>query len=242
LGQFWPAIQEEKIMKKVIVIMAALACNLALADSARVVEKTAIVEPVSVPRQECYQVPVAVPQSKSGAGALLGAVTGGVIGSRFGQGGGRGAAIMVGAIGGALLGDQIEAAPAVVNSTTTQCRTVYDQTSKIVGYDVVYEYHGVRQRARFPYDPGSVVEVNIQPAVPTAPTGYAPAMYYPQSVQTVPAAVTVQQPSSAAPLIGAAVGMAAVVAANDHHHHHCWNCGYYYPQNAFEYKWNGFWR
>jgi uncharacterized protein YcfJ len=235
-------------MKKVIVIMATIACNLAAADQARVVEKTAIVEPVNVPRQECYQVPVAVPQSKSGAGALLGAITGGVIGSRFGQGGGRGAAIMVGAISGALVGDQIEAAPAVVNSTTTQCRTVYDQTSRIVGYDVVYEYHGVRQRARFPYDPGSVVEVNIQPvqpSVPTAPTSYSPAVYYPQPVQMAPAAVTVQQPSSAAPLIGAAVGMAAVVAANDrHHHHHCGNCGgaYYYPQNAFDYRWNGFWR
>jgi uncharacterized protein YcfJ len=232
-----------KNMKKVIVIMAALACSLAAAESARVVEKTAVIEAVNTPRQECSQVPVAVAQPKSGAGALLGAVAGGVIGSRFGQGGGRGAAIMVGSIGGALLGDHFEAAPAVETSTTTQCRTVYDQTNRIVGYDVTYEYHGIRQRARFPYDPGSVVEVNIQPAVPTAPTGYAPATYYPQAVQTVPAALTVQQPSLAAPLIGAAVGMAAVVAANDHHHHHhCWNCGgYYYPNNAVDSGWNGFW-
>lgn len=230
-------------MKKIVFIMtAAVACNLAVADSARVVEKTAIIEAVNTPRQECYQVPVAVAQPKSGAGALLGAVAGGALGSTVGRGGGRGAAIMVGAIGGALLGDQIEAAPAVVTSTTTQCRTVYEQTNRIVGYDVTYEYRGVRQRARFPYDPGSVVEVNIQPAVPTATTGYAPATYYTQSVQTVPAAVTIQQPSSAAPLIGAAVGMAAVVAANERHRH-CWNCGgYYYPHNAFESGWNRFWR
>ncbi|HBK55969.1 MAG TPA: peptidoglycan-associated outer membrane lipoprotein precursor [Xanthomonadales bacterium] len=44
----------------------------------------------------------------SGAGAVLGGIIGGVIGNQIGSGDGRRAATAVGAIGGAVAGDQIE--------------------------------------------------------------------------------------------------------------------------------------
>lgn len=51
---------------------------------------------------------IEVESRTSGGGAVLGAVIGGVVGHQFGSGRGRDAATGVGAIGGALAGNQIE--------------------------------------------------------------------------------------------------------------------------------------
>lgn len=45
----------------------------------------------------------------SGAGAIAGGLIGGVVGNQFGHGGGRAAATALGLVGGALLGNTIEA-------------------------------------------------------------------------------------------------------------------------------------
>jgi outer membrane lipoprotein SlyB len=45
----------------------------------------------------------------SGGGAVAGGVIGGVVGNQFGRGGGRAAATALGVVGGALLGNSIEA-------------------------------------------------------------------------------------------------------------------------------------
>ena len=47
-------------------------------------------------------------RTSSGGGAILGGIVGGVLGNQVGSGSGRRAATAVGAIGGAVAGDQIE--------------------------------------------------------------------------------------------------------------------------------------
>ena len=45
----------------------------------------------------------------SGGGAAIGALAGGVVGNQFGRGGGRTAATLLGVVGGALIGNSVEA-------------------------------------------------------------------------------------------------------------------------------------
>jgi len=62
----------------------------------------------------------------SGGGALVGALVGGVIGNQFGHGGGRAAATALGAVGGGLAGNAIEAnngAPRVYQSYRLSVQT-----------------------------------------------------------------------------------------------------------------------
>lgn len=62
----------------------------------------------------------------SGAGAVTGGVIGGVVGNQFGRGGGRAAATALGVVGGALLGNAIEAnnnAPRVYESYRISVQT-----------------------------------------------------------------------------------------------------------------------
>lgn len=62
----------------------------------------------------------------SGAGAVTGGVIGGVVGNQFGRGNGRAAATALGLVGGALLGNAIEAnnnAPRVYESYRVSIQT-----------------------------------------------------------------------------------------------------------------------
>lgn len=62
----------------------------------------------------------------SGGGAVAGGVIGGVVGNQFGHGGGRAAATALGLVGGALLGNAIEAnnnAPRVYESYRVSIQT-----------------------------------------------------------------------------------------------------------------------
>ena len=125
--------------------IAAIAAGLAggmaaarAADYATVVSSTPVVQPVTVPQQECADVQRYVPPQPSGAGALVGAVVGGVVGNQFGHGMGRAAATGLGAVGGAALGNHAEMGnqPAGVVASR-QCRTVQAYEQRVAGYDVV---------------------------------------------------------------------------------------------------------
>lgn len=52
--------------------------------------------------------PITESRRNSGAGAVIGGVAGGVLGHQIGDGGGRTAATVIGAAGGALAGNQVE--------------------------------------------------------------------------------------------------------------------------------------
>jgi uncharacterized protein YcfJ len=135
------------------------------AEYATVVSATPITTSVAAPRQECFQTEQLVQQQPSGAGALIGAIAGGVVGNQFGHGFGRAAATGLGVVAGSAIGNNVEAG---ANPPTTvpvqRCRTVQAYEQRIVGYDVVYDYHGQRYSTRLPNDPGARLAIEIRPA------------------------------------------------------------------------------
>ena len=102
-------------MRKNLLSLAALAAFMlpmaaahAADEWARVVSSTPVVQQVAVPRQVCSTEPVLTQPQKSGAGAAMGAIAGGAMGNAIGNGGGRMLATVIGAFGGAILGNHIE--------------------------------------------------------------------------------------------------------------------------------------
>ena len=96
---------------------------------------------------------------------MVGAIAGGVIGNQFGHGFGRAAATGLGAVAGSAIGNNVEANANPPTAVPVQrCRTVNAVESRIVGYDVVYEYHGQRYTTRLPEDPGPRLAVDMRPA------------------------------------------------------------------------------
>jgi uncharacterized protein YcfJ len=187
-------------MKKFSVLtLACVASGAVLAQEAgRVLSATPVIQPVAVQRQVCSNQAVAVAQPRSGAGAALGAVVGGAIGNAVGQGSGRAAATMLGLVGGAVLGDQVEGnGPAQVQNVQ-QCgiQTVYE--NRVVTYNVVYEYGGRQYTVQMPNDPGPSIALQVSPVGAQQATAYPSA--YPATYQTpypvtyVTAASVVSQP------------------------------------------------
>ena len=135
------------------------------AEYATVVSSTPVTSSVAVPRQECVNGEQLVQQQPSGAGAVIGAIAGGVIGNQFGHGFGRAAATGLGAVTGSAIGNNVEANANPPTAVPVQrCRTVNGYENRIVGYDVVYEYHGQRYTTRLPQDPGARLAVDVRPA------------------------------------------------------------------------------
>ena len=132
-------------------------------DFATVVSSTPVTASVQVPRQVCSEGQQWVQAPPSGAGALIGAVAGGVIGSTLGGGFGRAVATGVGAMTGAVVGNQVEAnANPVAAVPVRHCQTVSSVETRVVGYDVMYDYAGQRYSTRMARDPGQQVAVNVQ--------------------------------------------------------------------------------
>jgi uncharacterized protein YcfJ len=130
-----------------------------------VISSTPVVSSVPVTQQQCFNEPV-VYQQRSGAGALIGAVTGAAIGHNFGGGTGRAVATGIGMVAGAAIGDQVEAgAYPPVAVMATRCRNVTHYENRTVGYNVVYDYQGMRRSVRLAQDPGDriALEVNVAP-------------------------------------------------------------------------------
>lgn len=167
-------------------VLLAAACATAAAqahsytDSARVVGVEAQYENVSVPRQECRTDWVTESRPAGGrdgreghdyGAAVVGGLAGALIGNQVGRGHGREAATAVGAVVGALTGDNIarrgrwEQPSEPVTREVTSCRMVSDMQSRIVGYQVDYEYRGQRFSTVMPDHPGSflTVRVSVEP-------------------------------------------------------------------------------
>lgn len=154
-------------MKKIIVLtaLASVAAVAMAQEQGRVLSVTPITQQVAVPQQVCGNETIYSDPRPSGAGALLGAVAGGAAGNAIGHGGGRAAATMLGVIGGAVLGNNIEGGrPGYQNVQRCSTQTYYE--NRAVGYDVTYEYAGRRYTTRTQNDPGQWIPLNVQPAVP----------------------------------------------------------------------------
>ena len=134
---------------------------------AQVVSATPIKETVKTPRQECHNVTVThrrpVQDENRIAGSVLGAVAGGVIGHQFGGGRGKDVATVVGALGGGYAGNQAQGALQerdTYTSTQQRCKTVYDKSEKMLGYDVTYKIGDQQGKIRMDKDPGTQIPLN----------------------------------------------------------------------------------
>ena len=146
-----------------IAVSLATACGEALAaEYGDVIASTPVVEQVALPQQYCGDMTQTARPATTGAGALAGALVGGVVGNGIGGGAGRGAAAGLGAVAGAILGDRAEAANSAVAETTNRsCQTVTKYESRVIGYDVTYDYRGQRYSARFAQAPGARVALDV---------------------------------------------------------------------------------
>ena len=138
-------------------------------DNARVIGVEPQYESLNVPRQECSNRWVAEPRRVDGrdvGGAIIGGAAGALLGNQFGHGHGRQAATAIGAVFGALAGTNIanrdrrdgyEQAPREV----TECRVVTDVQTRVVGYQVTYDYHGQQFTTLMHENPGRFVQVRV---------------------------------------------------------------------------------
>ena len=171
------------------------------AEYGTVVSATPITAAVPIPQQECSDQPVVYQRPTSGAGSLIGAIAGAAVGNSVGAGAGRALATGIGLLAGSAIGNQVEAnGTPPVESTVRQCRTVTRYENRTIGYDVVYEYQGVRRHTQTASDPGDRIALNInvapvdsappQAAYPTQPqaTYVPPPVYYAPQPEVVYAA------------------------------------------------------
>ena len=184
-------------MKKMLVLSAVAASvagmlpvGASAADIlARVISSTPVVQQVAVPRQVCNNQSVVTEAPKSGAGALMGAVAGGAAGNAIGNGNGRALATVIGLMGGAIVGNNIEGSSNQVRNVQ-QCATQTVYENRASHYNVVYEYQGTQYNVQMPNDPGQYVRLQVTPvgAINAPPQQGFPAQTqpyaYPQQPQT----------------------------------------------------------
>lgn len=186
-----------------VLAIAAGAAGAGLAqDVGRVISTQPVVQQISVPQRVCVNQQIEVQQQKSGAGAVMGAIAGGALGNQVGRGAGNAAATMIGIMGGAMLGDRVEGAPATQLQTVQNCTTQNTLENRTIGYNVVYEFGGKQYAVRMPNDPGPTIALQVSPvgAQTQAPSTPAPQAYqqqqpdYSQPAPTVYTQQTIIQP------------------------------------------------
>ena len=133
---------------------------------AEVVAMKEITETIKTPREVCEDVQVQkqspVKDPYRVTGTVIGGVAGGRLGHQIGGGKGKTVATVAGAAGGAYVGNQVQGSMQksdVVTTTKRVCRTVYDKSQKVVGYDVTYRLEGNEGVVRTPFKPGATLPV-----------------------------------------------------------------------------------
>lgn len=155
-----------------IAVTAAAAIGVAGYDAVRqptyaeVLAVKEIHETVRTPREECADVAVQrrapVSDSNRIAGTAVGAIAGGLLGSSVGRGTGRDLATVAGAVGGGYAGNTIQRRMQeqdVHTSVERRCKTVFDTSQRIVGYDVSYRLSGKDGSVRMNHRPGEKIPV-----------------------------------------------------------------------------------
>lgn len=211
-------------MNKKNLALAALALTGSMASMpgsaqevmARVLSSTAVLQQVAVPRQVCTTQQVIQQSQPSGAGAAMGAIAGGAMGNAIGDGTGRALATAIGIFGGAILGNKVEGTRDEVRNVQ-QCTTQTTYESRVLHYDVIYEYDNKRYSIKMPNDPGSHVRLQLNP-MGALPGGSSSTTTFTSPVSVAPAPVTTVTYLQAAPVYVAPVYAAPVHAAPIHVH------------------------
>ena len=98
-------------------------------------------------------------------GEIIGGIVGGIVGNQVGKGGGKTAATGAGALIGAIVGDNLQngGQPAAASKRVKEriCESKERAKKIITGYEVIYEYDGVRQTGVLSYSPGDYVDINV---------------------------------------------------------------------------------
>ncbi len=143
---------------------------------ADVVAVKEVTETITTPHEECRNVPVqhraATKDPNRIAGTVIGGIAGGVLGNQIGHGAFNTAATIVGAGGGAYVGNQVQEGMQksdVVTTTKQSCKTVYDKSEKVVGYDVTYRLKDREGIVRTSFRPGATLPVEKGQVVVTHP-------------------------------------------------------------------------
>lgn len=180
-------------MKKLLVLSTVAAASGLFAVNAsamdilaRVISSTPVVQQVSVPQQVCTTQPMITQAPPSGAGAVMGALAGGAMGNAVGDGGGRALATMIGLVGGAMVGNNIEGNRNQVQNVQ-QCGTQTSYENRTTHYNVVYEYADKQYTIQMPNDPGAYVRLQVTPvgAMPAPQAAVQPGFAQPQQAQPV---------------------------------------------------------
>ncbi|HET7317847.1 MAG TPA: glycine zipper 2TM domain-containing protein [Nitrospirota bacterium] len=144
---------------------------------AEVVAVKEVTETAMTPREECRDIQVRqrapVNDSNRIAGTVLGGITGGIIGHQFGSGTGNALSTIGGAAGGAYVGNKVQESMQnndVSTTTRRSCKTVYDKTQKLVGYDVTYRLNDKEGVVRTSFRPGPTLPVEKGQVVTTRPS------------------------------------------------------------------------
>ena len=190
----------KSIVLSAIAVLGSGVC--AAQEVGRVLSSTPVVQQVQVPRQVCTQETWQVPAHRSGAGAAIGALAGGAIGNSLGHGGGRAAATAIGIIGGAVLGDNIEYSGANQGQAVQRCSTQTMLESRVVAFQVVYEFAGKQYAVQMPQDPGPQVQLQVTPVGVAQPGPTANAQIYSAPVYSAP---VYSAPVYAAPVLAPVV-------------------------------------
>jgi uncharacterized protein YcfJ len=162
-------------------VLGLAAAGVAAQEVGNVISATPVIQQVAVPRTHCAPGMAQGEPYTSGMGGLAGGIAGAAIGSTIGHGGGTAAAMLLGTIGGALLGNSVEANNMrAQQAAVPNCVTEQAIENRTVGYDVTYEYAGRQYTTRLPHDPGPTVRLQVAPmaqggTLPAVPAATAPA-------------------------------------------------------------------
>ena len=179
------------VLSTVAAATGLLALNASAMDIlARVISSTPVVQQISVPQQVCTTQPMVTQAPNSGAGAVMGALAGGAMGNAVGNGGGRAVATMIGLVGGAMVGNNIEG-PRNQVQNVQQCGTQTTYENRTTHYNVVYEYADKQYTIQMANDPGPYVRLQVSPVGAMQPQQQVAAqpayVQQPQYVQPQPA-------------------------------------------------------
>ena len=137
---------------------------------ARVISSTPVFDHVNEPTRQCWTDTIGSESRDNHGREIVGAIAGGLLGSTVGKGSGRVAGAAIGAATGAAIGNRLsDDEDYYRNGSPRQVEhcTVSDNFHDVlIGYDVLYRFHGQEYRARMAYDPGRWLDVNPDGSVP----------------------------------------------------------------------------
>lgn len=135
-------------------------------EFAEVLSVKAITEQQSIPQEVCHEETVVkqkpVKDEHRVAGTAIGAVVGGLIGSQVGGGDGKKVATVAGAVAGGYAGNKAQESMQqndTYTTTETRCETIYEEHSKLLGYDVKYRLGEETGTVKMDHKPGKTIPV-----------------------------------------------------------------------------------